>query len=49
LEGKPQVERPSTEASSRPDGGDADAIRAAHVVENLFGDGWVFDADGRWV
>jgi PAS domain S-box-containing protein len=44
-----QVERPTTAASSRPDGGDADAIRAAHVVENLFGNGWAFDAEGRWI
>src|SRR5690606_14485069 len=41
-----QVESPTTEASNWPDGGDA--VRAAHIVENLFGNGWAFDADGRW-
>jgi PAS domain S-box-containing protein len=44
-----QVERPTTRASSRPGEGDADAVREARIVEELFGNGWAFDADGRWI
>jgi len=33
-------------ASARPD---AAAVGAAKIVEDLFGNGWAFDATGRWV
>jgi PAS domain S-box-containing protein len=28
---------------------DLDVMRSAKVVESLFGNGWAFDADGRWI
>jgi PAS domain S-box-containing protein len=44
-----QVERPATSASSQTGNSDAAAVREARIVEDLFGNGWAFDADGRWI
>jgi PAS domain S-box-containing protein len=32
-----------------PIDGDADPLRSAGVIESLFGNGWAFDAAGRWI
>jgi PAS domain S-box-containing protein len=45
----PATERnpPATAGSSIV--GQSEAINAARVVESIFGNGWAFDADGRWI
>ncbi len=43
-----EEEQPTT-ASSPPDASEAEAIRAAKLVERLFGNAWAFDDGGRWI
>jgi PAS domain S-box-containing protein len=42
-------EPPDEVASNAPDGNEEEPLRSARVVESLFGNGWAFDAAGRWV
>lgn len=44
-----QAERAATAASDSPCDSHADAVRAARIVEDLFGNGWAFDPAGRWI
>ncbi|MCD2182648.1 PAS domain-containing protein [Rhizobium sp. GN54] len=36
-------------AARLPVAGTSEAIGAARVVESIFGNGWAFDAEGRWI
>ncbi|TPJ73691.1 PAS domain S-box protein [Mesorhizobium sp. B2-5-4] len=41
---------PPTSAELDPSvGNDAEPIRSAKIVESIFGNGWAFDAAGRWI
>ncbi|TCR62986.1 PAS domain S-box-containing protein [Bosea sp. BK604] len=42
-------EPPRATASSRFVENEPEPMRSARVIESLFGDGWAFDADGRWI
>ena len=44
---KPAPPQPTKTASNPPN--DDDAVRSARVIESLFGNGWAFDAAGRWI
>ncbi|GLK82695.1 hypothetical protein GCM10017653_07640 [Ancylobacter defluvii] len=36
--------------AAEPDGDhDRDVMQAAKIIESLFGNGWAFDAEGRWI
>jgi PAS domain S-box-containing protein len=39
----------TTTASNPSDENEGEAIRSARVIESLFGNGWAFDAAGRWI
>jgi PAS domain S-box-containing protein len=39
----------TTPASNPSDEREVEAIRSARVIESLFGNGWAFDAAGRWI
>ncbi len=41
-----ELEQPVT--ASRPDASETEAVRAARIVEQLFGNAWAFDAEGQW-
>ncbi|WP_376705597.1 PAS domain-containing protein [Mesorhizobium sp. ISC25] len=41
--------RPTTTGSDPSGENEAEAIRSARVVESIFGNGWAFDAAGRWI
>lgn len=46
----PELETTREEATTPPgEGSDEDPVKAAKIVENLFGNGWAFDAEGRWI
>jgi PAS domain S-box-containing protein len=38
-----------TPASVPPDENDSEVMRSARIIESLFGNGWAFDAAGRWI
>ncbi|RDJ13922.1 PAS domain-containing protein [Rhizobium grahamii] len=42
-------EQPMCVGVERLGASDLGPVRAAHVVEELFGNGWAFDAEGRWI
>ncbi|MBB3318873.1 PAS domain S-box-containing protein [Rhizobium sp. BK181] len=42
-------EQPMCIDGERLDAAGLGPVRAAHVVEELFGNGWAFDAEGRWI
>lgn len=46
---KTDEDRSTTPASDPYAAHDAATIRAARVIEGLFGNAWAFDADGRWI
>lgn len=40
---------PPAEKVEQPAEDEAEAIRSARVIESIFGNGWAFDAEGRWI
>jgi PAS domain S-box-containing protein len=42
-------EPPTRKGPSLSDDNEAEAIKSARVVETIFGNGWAFDAAGRWI
>lgn len=42
-------EQATTSVPDRQPASVADAIQAAKVIEDLFGNAWAFDAEGRWI
>lgn len=42
-------EPPAKADSNSPNDDETEAMRSARIVDSLFGNGWAFDASGRWI